>query len=419
MSADKYHNGVPVDHLPKGGGVYRFRDPAIAAIAAVASSVDAQMSATMVGRPQPQTTVEQPGGPFIRYTQPGNLPQYQAPGYPFGNLIQQPLVARAGYYRDFRLYFIGGGGVNGTTTVAATTDAPYNIATLVQFKDPFGTLIFSLPSFELYLVNLFSGGAGCGIGPTAAVANFPSFSAVSVGTTGTGDFSMALSLPLEFAKGIGTAPGANASVQPTLQVNLNTSAQFFSTAPGTVPTITLDVESDFYWLPQGAQIIPPSLGTSRQWILQVGNPPIAASSNNRISFPRLGGFLDTLILELRDSTNARVAAFPSLTNRFQLIIDGVPIDDSPMWKLLDDAYIAFGGLTLPTGVYVYTRKTSLNQASLGLLDTSEATISSNPGTLIEVQGQPWGSGGTPPYTLNVIIGQIVPRGQLPQGLPEV
>ena len=249
--------------------------------------------------------------------------------------------------------------------MAATTDAPYNIASLVQFKDPFGTLIFSLPSFELYLVNLFSGGAGCGIGTTAAVANFPSFSAISTGTAGTGNFSLSLALPLEFAKGIGTAPGANASVQPTLQVNLNTSSQFYSTAPGTLPTITLDVESDFYWLPEGAQIAPPALGTSRQWILQVGNPTFAASSNNRISFPRLGGFLDTLILEIRDSNNARQAAFPSLTNRFVLYIDGVPIEDSPMWKLLDDAYIAFGGLTLPTGVYVYTRKTSLNQRNRG------------------------------------------------------
>lgn len=372
----------------------------------------------MVGRPQPQTTVEQAGGPFIRYTQPGAGPQYQSPGNPFGNLIQQPLVSRSGYIRDLRLYFVGGGGVNGSVTVATTTDAPYNVGSMVTFKDPFGTLIVQLPTFELYLVNLFSGGAGCGIGSTAAVANFPSFSGVSTGTAGTGDFALALSIPLEFTKGIGTGPGANASVQPTLQTNLNSSSQFFSTAPGTLPTITLSVETDFYWLPE-AQTAPVALGTSRQWVLQVGNPPIAASSNNRISFPRLGGYLDTLLLELRDANNARVAAFPALTNRLVLYIDGVAIDDSPMWKLLDDDYIAFGGLTLPTGVYVYTRKTSLNQASLGLLDSSEATISSNPGTLIEVQGQPWGSGGTAPYTLNVIVGQIVPRGRLPQGFPSV
>jgi hypothetical protein len=375
----------------------------------------------MAGRPQPQTTVEQPGGPFIRYTQPGNLPQYQAPGFPYGNLIQQPLVSRPGYYRDFRLWFNASGGVNGSTiNVQGTVDSPYNVASLVQFKDPFGTLLFSLPSFELYLVNLYSGGAGCGVsGGVAAPSTFPSFTAISNGTAGTGNFNLALCLPLEFAKGIGTAPGANASVQPTLQVNLNTSSQVYSTAPGTLPTITLDVESDFYWLPEGAQIAPPALGTSRQWILQVGNPTFAASSNNRISFPRLGGFLDTLILEIRDSNNARQDAYPALANRFVLYIDGVPIEDAPMWKLRDDNWIAFRGLSLPSGVYVYTRKTSLSQETLGLLDTSEASISSNPGTLIEVQGQPWGTGGTPPYTLNVIIGQIVPRGRLPQGLPEV
>ena len=90
-----------------------------------------------------------------------------------------------------------------------------------------------------------------------------------------------------------------------------------------------------------------------------------------------------------------------------------------MWKLNDDAFIAFTGITLPTGVYCYTRKTSLSQQSKGLLDTSEATLSSNPGTLIEVQGQPWGTNATAPGTLNVIVGQIVPRGRLPQGLPEV
>ena len=377
------------------------------------------MAPGMVGRPQPQTTVEQSGGPFIRYTQPGNLPQYQAPTIPFGNLIQQPLVARPGYYRDFRLYFVAAGGVNGTHTVAITADTVYAVSSLIQFKDPFGTLIFSLPSYELYLVNLFSGGAGVGTSSVTIPSLLPSFVTPSVGSSGTGNFKLALTLPLEFAKGIGTSPGANASVQPTLSVQLNASSAVYSTAPGTLPKITLDVESDFYWLPEGAQIAPPALGTSRQWILQSGNPTVASAANTRVAFPRLGGFLDTLILEIRNSANARFAGFPTNTNRFVLYIDGVPIDDNPWWKLLDDAFIAFAGLALPAGVYCYTRKTSLSQHSLGLLDTSEATLSSNPGTLIEVQGQPWGTNATAPGTLNVIVGQIVPRGRLPQGLPEV
>ena len=384
--------------------------------------------AQQVGRPQPQTTKEASGGPFIRYTQEGNLPQYVSSGNAFGGMVQQPLVARPGYYRDFRLWFYGSGG-SGTVTVAAQTDAPYNVASLIQFKDPFGTLIFSLPSYEAWLVHQFSGGAGCGLGARAQAANLPSFSAIAAGASSSGNFAWALTLPLEFAKGIGTAPGANAALQPTLQIQLNTSAAFYSTAPGTLPTIQVDCESDFYWLPEGSDIAPPALGTSRQWILQQANPTVTSGGNQRVAFPRLGGYLDTLIIEARDSSNARSNIWPgyssgslslgSATNRLVLYIDGVPINDSPMWKALDDAYIAFQGITLPTGVYVYTRKTSLSQEYNGLLDTGESTISSNPGTLFELQGQSWGTFSSGPAIVNVIIGQIVPRGRMVQGLPEV
>lgn len=383
----------------------------------------APAAGTSAGRPQPQTTSEKSGGPFVRHTQPGNLPQYVSSANAFGALVQNPLVSRPGYYRDFRLLFYAAGGVNGSVTVAAAADAPYNIASLIQFKDPFGTLIFSLPSYEAFLVHVHSGGAGCGLGTAALPANLPSFSAVSTGGSGTGNFTWALSLPLEFAKGVGSVPGANASLQPNLQINLNTSASLFTTAPGTLPTISVDVESDFYWLPEGSSdIAPPALGTSRQWILQQGNPTISSGGNQRVAFPRLGGYLDTLILELRDSTNARVDAFPagtSNTNRFVLYIDGVPIEDSPMWKLYDDYFIAFSGITRPTGVYVFTRKNSLNQRSEGLLDTGETTLSTNPGTLIEVAGNPWGTVSNAPAVLNVIVGQIVPRGRMVQGLPEI
>ena len=410
---------------------HQFRDPAIAAMAEAAKAIGAQMSSTMasgpaqgtsVGRSQPQTTAEKSGGPFIRHTQPGNLPQYISSGNAFGGLIQQPLVARPGYYRDFRLLFYATGGVNGSVTVAATTDAPYNVASLIQFKDPFGTLIFSVPSYEAFLVHLHSSGAGIGLGNSAVPANLPSYSAISTGASGTGNFTWTLTLPLEFAKGVGTAPGANASLQPTLQVQLNPSSSLFSTAPGTLPTVALDVESDFYWLPEGIEIAPPALGTSRQWILQQANPTITSGGNQRVAFPRLGGFLDTLIIELRDSTNARVDAFPggtANTNRFVLYIDGVPIEDSPMWKLYDDYFMAFRGNTRPTGVYVFTRKTSLSQQTEGLLDTGEATLSTNPGTLIEIAGNPWGTISNAPAVVNVVAGQIVPRGRMVTGLPEV
>jgi hypothetical protein len=86
---------------------------------------------------------------------------------------------------------------------------------------------------------------------------------------------------------------------------------------------------------------------------------------------------------------------------------------------MDDYAITFSGITRPTGVFVYSRRTSLNQRSEGLLDTGEAGLSTNPGTLIELMASPWGTVTNSPGTINVIIGQIVPRGRMVQGLPEV
>ena len=54
-------------------------------------------AAQEAGRPQPQTTVESAGGPFIRHSQRGRAPQYVVSGTSFGGIVTQPLVARPGY----------------------------------------------------------------------------------------------------------------------------------------------------------------------------------------------------------------------------------------------------------------------------------------------------------------------------------
>lgn len=64
------------------------------------------------GRPQPQTTVEPPGGPFIRHSQPGRRQQYTQSGVVFGANITAPLTAVPGYIRKFRIRIQASGGVN-------------------------------------------------------------------------------------------------------------------------------------------------------------------------------------------------------------------------------------------------------------------------------------------------------------------
>lgn len=381
------------------------------------------------GRPQPQTTTEPPGGPFVRHSAPGRMPQYTYSTAAYGGIITQPLVARPGYYARFRLKFQAKGGVNGTHTVAIKGDAPYNCVAQMTFKDAFGTPIFVGPGYTiLHLVPMLSGGFG--VAKYADVKNLPSWSATSVGSSGTGNFTFATCLPLEFVKGYGVIAGANASLPPSMTINLNSSAQVYSVAPGTLPKITLQVDSDYYWLPEGVTVEPPGLGTTRQWLVQQANPNVSSNSTTRIQFPRLGGYLTVLCLIARNKTGVRADIWPgyttsnaltTATKRIRIIIDGVPVWDSTIGEVLDDFAISWPTVTRPTGVLAFSRRTAINQSPglLGLLTSGEQWLSTNPGTLIEVTGSPWGTFATGPAAVNVLLGQIVPSGALIQGLPEI
>ena len=383
---------------------------------------------THVGNPQPQTTVglEAPGGPFTRYSEQGRLPQYKKTGLTFGAQINTPLVARPGYYSRFRLRISGTGGVNGTHTVAAAADAPYNLVGLLQFKDAFGNVIFAGTGYSiLYLVPLFSGSFGTF--KNAAITKLPSFSAISTGSAGTGDFTFATCLPLEFARGIGVIAGANASLPPSLQINTNPSSSFFTVAPGTLPKINVNVTSTFYWLPEGVTVEPAMLGTTRQWIVTPMNPTVGSKFSGRIQGPRLGGWLDTIIVVMRNATGARIDGWPGFTTTtlttdtalLQVILDGVVTWTTTIGQLLDDMAITWPTVTRPKGVIALSRRTAMNQSIVGLLTSGEQWLATSPGTLFELAGYPWGTFAKAPAQLSLCLGQIVPAGTLIQGAADL
>lgn len=381
------------------------------------------------GNPQPQTTLEPAGGPFIRHTREGRRLLYTVTPT-FGGIITNQQPSSPGYLRGFRIKFVGttAAGTGGVlSTGAGGVDAPTSIVQLMQVKDSFGVTLFAGPGYEmLKLVPLAS--QQFGTDETADIQNLPSWNGI---TAASGAFQFATDLPMEFAKAYGLISGANAALLPYMQFNLNTAGNIFSTSPSALPTLTFQAEADFYWLPQNVDAVPPGLGTTCQWIYQQATPVIPSAASAIIQLPKLGGYITVLILELRDSTGVRIDAWPT---RPRIIIDGVTILETDIVTMFDDMAIQsmVGGGTAggqstsatpqtprPTGVMIISFKTALAQRGFGFFETGEEFLSTNPGTQIEIAGSPWGTVTNTPATLNVIAGQVVPSGPLVQGLPEV
>ena len=300
----------------------------------------------------------------------------------------------------------------------------------MQLKDSFGTPLIVGPGYEtLQLLQLYGGQFG--LGNLSDVRNLPTSSPVSTATGTAGNFVLSTYLPLEFAKAYGVISSANASLLPTLQFNVNTAANIYGTAPTLTPTFQFIVDQDFYWLPEGVSVEPPGIGTTQQWIYQPANPTIGSAATTQVQLPRLGGYLSTIIADLRDVNGVRTASFPSSGNRLRFLVDGVPLIDSDIDSIYDDLAIQMGigagfnangttnANTRPSGTLAISRKQSLSQVSHGLLDTGESYLSTNPGTQVEFAAAPWGAVTSAPATLNALCGQVVPSGALIQGLPEV
>lgn len=386
---------------------------------------------TSAGRPQPQTTAEPQGGPFIRHAPKGRRPIYDT-NATYGQYFGPPIVAAPGWYTGYKLQVVGAAGASGGTVQAsqAGDDAPESIVSLLQVKDAWGTNLLSGPGMEmLRLVQLLSGqfGINAAGGAIRDPWNLPARVAV---TAATGAFTIDSYLPFEFTTAYGVIAAANAALLPSVQFTMNTIAALFGTITTPPTTAEMVLDADFYWLPD-VPADPPGIGTTCQWIYQPCNPPIPSQATQRVQLPRLGGYLTVLGLDLRDSTNRRGDFWAT---RPGIFVDGVEQINTRLSTWQDDLAVAMGigslinagqtsagsaFLPRPTGVLAVNRKTSLAQADFGLLDTGEKFLSTNPGTQIEVNGAPWATIANTPATLNAIIGQIVPSGPLVQGLPEV
>ena len=369
-------------------------------------------NATTIQTPQPQTTLQAPGGPFRRYTFASNAPMYTVSGQAFGATITQPLVAASAYARGFRVNFAVTGGTGPATGAFAlsatagygTADSPFNVVAQVLLQDAEGNNLISLPGYEaLFLLPLINGAFAAQ--KYADVTALSSWTALSTASSiaNNGNFSFESYLPLEYlAGGIGVL-GMNAASQlPQITWTLGASASVYSTAPGALGTIAVQVDVSDYLIPNSVNIAPPQLGSSRQYKMLQGVPSVTNSTNTPVYFPAYGGgYVDQLIFEARASGVRTDAAWPS---RLKLYIDGQLVDQPTLVRKEDDFLIAFGTPFRPIGVLVWNFRNALSQLNLGLLDSAEAYVSTTSQSVIQLGDIFQGTA-----QINLIVGQVIPN----------
>ncbi|MGH9207785.1 MAG: hypothetical protein ACRD1G_14725 [Acidimicrobiales bacterium] len=354
---------------------------------------------------QPQTTSAPASGnvPFTRMSRMMQILGPVSAGLTFGTLFTPPIKPVGGYVRFYPIYITASGGTG--TVAVASADAPYNTVQNIFLRDPFGQPIIQADGYSLSLIAMYGGQCGMlSFGNNTAA--LPSFSAVAT----NGNFTYRCYLPLELdSSGYCSLPAMNAASQPSIWVQTNPSTVVYSTAPTTVPTLTIQLDEEFWAAPiDNPQFAPPDVGSSAQWSVTKAPTGIAASQFQRLVLPRVGTYTNTLILVLRDSTGARVDFYPPTD--LSLWVDGVPHLYETFLERQDKMYAQFG-VARPSGVIVYTFRNSV-QTAVSTADTYDLVLPTSPATLLESVGT-WGAITNVPAQLYQITGELFPLGGIP------
>lgn len=356
----------------------------------------------------PQTTAaasQTVGVPFTRLSRQGQVFGPQISGQAFGGLYTPILKPVGGYLRSLAITITASGGNYSAAT--ATADSVFSAIQNLFLRDPFGQPIIQCSGYSLYLINVYGGQVGAlNFGNNAVT--LPSWSLLSATT---GAFSFRLQVPLEMdSSGYCSLPDMNASSQPQLQVQLNPATSVYATKTGTVdPTLAITVNQPYWMAPvDNPQAAPADVGSSGQWSEVRAAAGVSAGAYQRIQLPRVGTYIHTLILVLRDSTGARIDSWP--TADLQLWFDGVPILMETSQERFDYMFTQFG-VTRPTGVVVYTFRNSI-QTFVSNGDTYDLLAPTTPATLLEVAGT-FGTITNAPATITAIVGELYPLGGIP------
>lgn len=248
---------------------------------------------------------QQGGGASPAYAQVPQVPFAQAshhgceqgptytvtPGTSQQTLGPTPLPA-TGYLRRVLIQLTSASGVAGT----GAGDYPFNIFALVRLTDTNGAPIYELSGYNTLLADTYGGYAGA---PDPRVDPDYANSAANP--------NICPYVPLELDNtGLGSPANLSASSAYRLTLVVDTVANIWSVAPTTIPTFTINVQCEYWTLPNPTDmsgrpqsIAPPYSGTLQLWSQQ---PNIGVNAGaNRIPLNRMGNLLRTVMGVFRSS----------------------------------------------------------------------------------------------------------------------
>src|SRR5215831_6520841 len=266
----------------------------------------------------PQTTAQPttPAGaaPFTRLSRQGQILGPAQAGNAYGSLWTPTLKPVGGYLRLLS-YTVTMQGQTGAAAATLQQDAPYNLIQNLFLRDPYGQPIIQADGFSLNLINFYGGQLGM-LGFGNDIAANPSFVPPTASGGAAQNSNFILRVPLEMdSSGYCSLASMNAASQPQVQIQYNPLASIYTTPPTTPGTLFSALNETFWMAPvDNPQVAPPDIGSSAQWSVTRAQTLIASSAFQRIVLPRVGTFIHTLILVLRDTgttpANQRLEAWP-------------------------------------------------------------------------------------------------------------
>ena len=285
--------------------------------------------------------------------------QYSAQPLDGTGFFNSPIPAE-GYIEAVEIDCNATGGVNGTKTVTAAADAPWNAISSLIVSDARGTQLHTLDGYLGYLVQRYLGGS------LFAVENDTnSFTAVSTGSSGTGNFSFKLKVPVQYhVGGRGDLPNSNQSAAYKIATKFNTATAIYASAstgqPGTLPTLSGTVRLLGRIIPPPADIygrattVTPPIYKSYMVTESESVPGGTVNGQNTYYLARVGNPYRAIIAVFRASDGTRATAvsagnFPSI---FGLQIDTFVKYQSINVAALNKRIYEKTGLIVPAGVLV-------------------------------------------------------------------